>query len=252
MTNEINAKNINIFTFVKEMLETQSALNAKSYNTEWIDKAITGEFDYPLAASMEIAEFINSYGYSWWSSSPRDIPNCKTEIVDAVHFMLSQAIADYGIHEAISHIVRAYEHHAKYSLTNPLDVAKKLITNLCYVSQKEYRSHGSWVNLFNLSASIDFTVEQLHARYIGKSVLNSFRQLNGYKNGTVNFGACLSSKKYMKKWDGVNEDNYFLSKWIDESTTPPSKNEISKWLEEQYEQHCLNSTAKYLASLDSQ
>ena len=47
--------------------------------------------------------------------------------------------------------------------------------------------------------AIGMTVDQLHDIYVGKNVLNSFRQAHGYKAGT-----------YVKVWNG-REDNEHLA-----------------------------------------
>jgi hypothetical protein len=56
------------------------------------------------------------------------------------------------------------------------------------------------VTLFaNLMFAVDMSFDELYRHYVGKNVLNFFRQDHGYKAGT-----------YVKVWDG-REDNEHLT-----------------------------------------
>lgn len=232
-----------------KMLQNQAALNAKSYNTAWVEKGKALEFDYSLAAAMEIGEFINSYGYSWWSKSPQDMSNCKTEIIDAVHFMLSQTIIECGTIEASAKIISAAYVESVHleNAGNPLYFAKMLSASLhvahcenIIVNESEFH-YNPWVFLFALAKSIDFDLDHLYTRYIGKSLLNAFRQVNYYKQGVRLYGSKDQGNTYLKCWDGTNEDNYFLADWIDGLDSAPSENDIRKWMTETYEKWCFLS-----------
>src|SRR6478736_1597650 len=76
-----------------EIVNAQNALNEK-INKDWIKLAQTGEWDYQMAAVMELAEFNKSVWVPWWSKMEIDWDNGRIEIVDALHFMVSVAIAD--------------------------------------------------------------------------------------------------------------------------------------------------------------
>lgn len=220
---------------IHEMLLNQHSLNMKSYNTEWIEKGTRREFDYPLAAAQEIAEFINSYGYSWWSKPvgnltevPLDELNCRTEIVDAVHFMLSQSIIDESVDNAVQSIHSAYTTAMGTPPSlNTRDLARVLQARLLLSFDSDLMAatwlSNPWVTLFSLCRSMNFSLEQLSARYLGKSRLNAFRQKHGYKEG-----------KYTKLWDGKNEDNFFLAQWIDNEPVTPTVRDIDEWLEKRY------------------
>jgi len=232
---------------LSNMLENQVKLNNKSYDTQWLVKGKSLEFDYNLAASQEIAEFINSYGYSWWSSSPKDLSNCRTEIVDAVHFMLSQAVIEFGsIEEALTTLVYAYVgvSNTPTLSESPLHYAKQLSAELLTSSDAINTVTSSWFSLFRLCETIGFSIEHLYARYMAKSALNAFRQEKGYRNGTFKQGQRPVSEitgkpLYLKMWEPLREDNYVLSSWIDDrferGVVAPSKEETKAWLETSYE-----------------
>lgn len=211
------------YDIFKEMLENQQHLNSTAYSDTWLEKGLTREWDYVLAADQEIGEFINSYWQPWWSKSEQDMANCRIEIVDALHFLLSEMIirsSAAGI-DGARECEDAYE-EAQVAMINgftALDYARHLRLNLAMQANPAVLM----MYLFRLCKSIDFSLMQLNALYIGKSVLNKFRQDNGYKLGT-----------YAKKWDGVKEDNYFLSLWVAEQKGFPTKEQIYQFLSTEY------------------
>lgn len=237
------------YSMIREMVLNQIALNTKAYNEDWLNKGRTQEFDYSLAASQEIGEFVNSYGYEWWSGDKQDLGNCKMEIVDAVHFMLSQSVIDsQDADEAIESIYRSLQMSVDLSVdnVNTLSLAKMLMASLNLNSASEYvEAHGllglnAWALLFSLAQSIDFDLRNLYTRYMAKALLNQFRQDKGYKAGTFKYGY-YAVDRYLKLWDGVNQDNYFLTVWLDKQTTPPDLATIKQWLSDNYEIALANS-----------
>lgn len=236
------------------MLSQQASLNTKSYNTAWIEKGKSLEFDYCLAASQEIAEFINSYGYSWWSKEPQDLENCKMEIVDAVHFMLSQSIILEGTIEKAAKQIYVNWLVSMSSLrwkdSNVLETAKLLLARLCIINDRDIQGgadleESPWVFLFALAKSIGLTLPKLYTLYMAKSLLNAFRQKNHYKKGVFTFGTYSGEDRYLKLWDKVHQDNYFLMKWIEECKVLPSLEDIRLWLEVTYEGYLYDSTKAY-------
>jgi dimeric dUTPase (all-alpha-NTP-PPase superfamily) len=213
---------------VLQMLENQQQLNLKAYSTEWFEKGTAREFHYPVAATQEIAEFINSYWLPWWSKAEQDMVNCRIEIVDAMHFMLSQAIIDMKgslpmaadwIAASLIEAIEVY-HHFSASGEDTLEFARLLQASLNTDSEHVF------IDLFLLSYSIGFNIDQLHALYMGKSILNQFRQDNGYRQGN-----------YKKKWDGVREDNHFMAEWVSQQTEQLTGDAIRTYLETTYAQY---------------
>lgn len=220
---------------MKVLVQNQADLNSKAYSSDWLEKGASREWMYPVAASQEISEFLNSYWQPWWSKeNVRDLANCRIEIVDALHFLMSELLIAFGgdVDASAFHMAVAYEVATETDGVLGVEETVRAARSL----QVMLNSHesGDDVNmlgleqLFQLSASIEFDLSALSALYMGKSVLNQFRKDNGYKLGT-----------YKKKWDGVHEDNYFLSVWIDEKynadTVDGLTNEqIYNWLTVRY------------------
>lgn len=227
------------FQTVKALVENQANLNSTAYSESWKDKGATREFHYLLAASQEMAEFINSYWLPWWSKAERDMVNCRIELVDALHFLLSEAIIQYG-DNAPQVIANQYEEaqiafetarEADPSGPSPADVIElaRLVQLMLNVDVAARDEPVSFTPFFSLALAIEFPLEKLAALYMGKSTLNRFRQDRGYKQGL-----------YKKKWDGVKEDNYFLSDWIGSLLSPPSVEQIYVWMDAQYKYHTQN------------
>lgn len=252
-----------ILDIARKMLANQAALNFKSYSEEWMEKGKSLVFDYSLAASQEISEFNDSFGYSWWSKSPQDLSNCRTEIVDAVHFMLSQSIIEADVNarieEAAHTLMGCYYRSFNIRGYTTLGISKMLQASLCTVGsfnilETEELKENPWVFLFALARSINFEIDHLYTRYIGKSLLNAFRQEQGYKTGVYKFGMPREGK-YLKVWDGLREDNYILSEWLDGAENPPSENDIKVWLSTNYAEFVALSevarSARYETSKDA-
>lgn len=212
------------------MLEKQNQVNSK-VSPDWVEKGRKGEWDFKLAASQEIAEFFNSFGYSWWSKSPKDLDNAITEIVDAWHFIMSQFIIDSNKDTAriVKDFVECY--NLKYALSsstqndfNVKQTAKRLTASLNSGHVEYYVILDYFISLIHeLNLSFDY----LYARYLAKSCLNIFRQDNGYKQGT-----------YLKVWSG-EEDNYHLVRFIDslEDLSNLTEEVVLEWLAVTYKKH---------------
>ncbi len=71
-------------------------------------------------------------------------------------------------------------------------------------------------SFFNTCALFGLSFDELYNKYIGKNVLNKFRQENGYKEGT-----------YVKYWDG-EEDNKVILKIIEENQNLTSDEMFSR------------------------
>lgn len=236
------------------MLHNQETLNTTAYDSKWLEFGASKKFDYSLAAVQELAEFNDSYGYSWWSKNfKQDLSNCKVELVDVLHFILSQALvvvfprtdtilttitlcADHmemGHDE--SHWYEASARNASQANVT-LHLSKKLMHHLCSSAES---LPGMWATFFALCHSIGMEVEELNARYMAKSALNAFRQQNGYRTGIVEYGNHddVAAGKYLKLWDGAKEDNAFVAEWLDSfDKSWPSTDEIRNFIEQTYQE----------------
>ncbi|MDG1311701.1 MAG: dUTP diphosphatase [Porticoccaceae bacterium] len=168
------------------MLELQSDMNTKVH-AEWRDQ----NFEWYRAIWVECAELLDHYGWKWWKKQTPDVDQIALELVDIWHFGLSLLLLSGESVDAISVKVIAGFDGQQGSDNFAVDLeeftAQTLIT-------KDFDIAG----FARLMDGINMDFETLYVGYVGKNVLNFFRQDNGYKDGS-----------YHKQWGG-KEDNEHL------------------------------------------
>ncbi len=183
---------------IKIMLDLQNTMN-ETVNPEWL----TAKYDWMLAASMEAAEAIEHHGWKWWKKQEPNMPQVRMELVDIWHFGLSHMIVSAGdISGAIvDHIALTIK--ASELTRNPEHTEDVLLELLKYLMQST-ASNSFPVGCFVMCCQeAGLTMDELFKQYMSKNVLNIFRQLNGYKEGT-----------YVKMWAN-EEDNEHLVRIMD-------------------------------------
>ncbi len=166
-------------------LKKQHELNTQiTGNSDWVRMNL----DFKLAMQMEAAEIIDHLGWKWWMHSPK----CKKstlilEVVDIFHFYLSMSIQN-----RYSSFPEAF---SMMPLEQPCTIkqAAKDIMNWSF--------HPT-ILMVELVRAVNITLTQLLQMYFAKSVLNDFRQENGYQLG-----------HYRKMWLG-REDNEHLAELV--------------------------------------
>jgi dimeric dUTPase (all-alpha-NTP-PPase superfamily) len=168
------------------MLELQGDMNTKVH-AEWRDQ----NFEWYRAIWVECAELLDHYGWKWWKKQTPDVDQIALELVDIWHFGLSLLLLSGDSVEAISDRVVAGFDSQQGSGSFAVDLeeftAQTLVT-------KEFDIAG----FARLMEGIQMDFETLYVGYVGKNVLNFFRQDNGYQDGS-----------YHKQWGG-KEDNEHL------------------------------------------
>lgn len=168
------------------MLELQGDMNTKVH-AEWRDQ----NFEWYRAIWVECAELLDHYGWKWWKKQTPDVDQIALELVDIWHFGLSLLLLSGESVDAISVKVIAGFDGQQGSDNFAVDLeeftAQTLIT-------KDFDIAG----FARLMDGINMDFETLYVGYVGKNVLNFFRQDNGYKDGS-----------YHKQWGG-KEDNEHL------------------------------------------
>jgi hypothetical protein len=226
---------------IREMFEIQNGLNTKSYSTTWLEKGQSGEYDYRIAGGQEIGEFLESLPVAWWSKQTADRQNCITELVDAWHFIMSQAIIDHSgvVDRAVNEAINDYADAAMYVTNRGTDLevkayARSLLANLY--------GDGLYVeSFFKLCTVYGVSLDLLYARYLGKATLNKFRVENGYKVGQYaklwDFRAPCGPDEAYADGGPLSEDNFYLSNWVNEqvdSGVVPTQDAVYSWLTETY------------------
>ncbi len=172
------------------MLDLQDAMNRK-VNADWREQG----FPWYRAIWVECAELLDHYGWKWWKHQQADMEQVKLELIDIWHFGLSQLLLDNDDPEAVADKLVDVFSKVADSGGGAVDFRDQLETfTLATLSTRGFNPTEFAVLL--QSAELDF--DELYTRYIGKNVLNFFRQDHGYQDGTYN-----------KVWAG-REDNEHL------------------------------------------
>ena len=171
------------------MLTLQNQINCK-IDPDWITRGRP----WYRCIWIECAELMDHAGYKWWKDGKPDMAQVKLEIVDIWHFMLSQIIEQppfMGMDDFPRYIYNRFAN--PLPIVAPFDPTETLVSVVC-----NYKKVPAVSEFLSLMLSVDMTFDDLFVGYIGKNVLNNFRQNNGYKDGT-----------YHKLWGG-REDNEHL------------------------------------------
>lgn len=171
---------------IKIMLDLQDSMNRKVH-AEWRSQ----NFQWYRAIWIECAELLDHYGWKWWKKQQPDIDQIALELVDIWHFGLSLLLLKNQSHEQIAELVVEHLSDAQTDGDFPQDL--EAFTTQVLIS-KDFDVAGFAI----LMAGINMNFDQLYIGYVGKNVLNFFRQDNGYQDGS-----------YQKQWGG-KEDNEHL------------------------------------------
>ena len=209
---------------ITSMLDLQGQMNNK-VNPNWIK----AQYPFLRAVVVEATEAIEHHGWKWWKAQQKDLPQLQMELIDIWHFMLSFLLIEYNgnIEAAKQEIFNQYEEDNRSIL---FDGKEFIIESLDTVSKLELLIGLSVVRRINiplfgaLLSDCEMDWDELYRQYVGKNVLNFFRQNNGYKEGT-----------YLKTWAG-REDNEHLVEVLAEldSTSNHFRDTLYIKLEERY------------------
>ena len=174
------------------MLDLQDAMNNK-VNDDWANQ----DFSWYWAIWVECAELMDHYGWKWWKKQTPDAEQVKVELVDIWHFGLSILLLESKSREDITLGIVRRLGKEKSSGDFRADLEKFTLSTL---QNKNFDVSGFGV----LMDGVSLTFDELYVSYVGKNILNFFRQDNGYKEGS-----------YRKVWSG-KEDNEHLVELIGE------------------------------------
>lgn len=198
---------------LKTMLSLQNKMNTK-VNVHWRKQ----NFEWYRAIWTECAELMDHYGWKWWKSQQPDIEQSKLELVDIWHFALSIYMTETEDTQDIVQKIESQWTNEKSS------IAFRELLEAFTLDVLKTRSVD--VKLFcQLTNALGMDFEELYRIYVGKNVLNLFRQDHGYQDGS-----------YKKLWQG-REDNEHLVE-VAASLNPADENyqeKLYKGLLERYQ-----------------
>lgn len=209
---------------IEQMFKLQNELNNNTNGQMWVD-GFTKEnrqISWYRCIYMEAAEAIDSFNWKHWKNInvEPDWANIKVELVDIWHFIMSEAIrvGDQSYADQ-------YEEIDAVGDLDPEILLQTLERILALSVQAKIGDNSvirETIDLFFVALShIGMDTAELYKRYVVKNQLNTFRQQNGYKDGS-----------YIKIWSSV-EDNVVAFNIMDDNPgiTP---SELYKQLETAY------------------
>ena len=204
---------------ILQMLELQQQLNDATNGTDW-ENGLTKngkKIDWRRCTYLECAELIESYPWKHWKNidAKADYENIKIEAVDIWHFIMSQGLEDYKIKNLgniedlatnISTLSNFQEFkedvvECKKDYYEQIEVVEALMKTLfCESSTQKLMQ-----SFIDVAMQSGLNLETLYELYVGKNILNQFRQDHGYKDGS-----------YIKVWN-EKEDNVVMQNILKES-----------------------------------
>jgi dimeric dUTPase (all-alpha-NTP-PPase superfamily) len=220
---------------ILQMLELQQQLNDATNGQSW-EGGMTKNgkvIDWKRCTYLECAELIESYPWKHWKNidARPDYANIQIEAVDIWHFIMSQGLEEYkrgdlGSIETLANNINSLSNFATFSgelkehfkdYYEQISVVEELMKILFCGGSTEKLMEA----FINVAMQSGLNLDTLYTLYVGKNILNQFRQDHGYKEGS-----------YIKIWNG-EEDNVTMQKILEENENVTPQ-ELYKALEEAY------------------
>ena len=184
---------------ISNMLEMQHRMNTRVHE-QWIDQG----FEWYRAVWIECGELMDHVGYKWWKKQVPDMEQVRLEVVDIWHFGLSALFElDTDLEALAAEIADDFRVGAP-AVSDEQSASQRIHAATEALAQHALETKGFSVSLFRtLMQACDLSADALYRHYVGKNVLNFFRQDHGYQDGT-----------YIKEWQG-REDNEHLSELLE-------------------------------------
>ena len=202
------------------MLQLQNQLNDATNGEEWT-KGVTKNgktINWKRCIYMECAEMVDSFSWKHWKAIDKapDWENHQIEVIDVWHFIMSLAIENYaqemrgGVEDLALNISQSSSftkvESAQEAFAPQSEVIEQVEEIIRLAIAKDSLDLEALIeNFFTLVSMSGLNLEKLYRLYVGKNILNQFRQDNGYKDGS-----------YVKVWNG-EEDNVVMKRIWEEN-----------------------------------
>lgn len=183
-------------------------------HAHWVEQ----NFEWYRAIWVECGELMDHVGYKWWKKQATDMEQVQLEVIDIWHFGMSALFRDgLSIEQLAADIEREIAGFKPVGLG--VREATEALATHC-LQTRSFSPSLFWELI--LAAGLNF--ENLYSAYVGKNVLNFFRQDNGYKVGS-----------YAKNWAG-REDNEHLAELVAalDATSADFADQVYRALEGRY------------------
>lgn len=207
------------------MLQLQNQLNDATNGDKWTDGVTKNgkTINWKRCIYMECAEMIDSFSWKHWKNidAQPDWDNLQIEVVDVWHFIISLGIENYsktlrGNIEDLAINISQMPSFEKIDLKSDEfasqdDVIAKVENIMGLVLSHEPLDLDALISeFFDLTIMSGLDLDTLYRLYVGKNILNQFRQDNGYKDGS-----------YIKVWDGSEDNVIMKSIWENDIDIKP-------------------------------
>ncbi len=212
-------------TKLLSMLQLQQELNDATNGAGW-EAGITKngkKINWRRCIYMESAEMIDSFGWKHWKgiAQETDYANLQIEIVDVWHFVMSLLLEfnnqSRTIEELATDIVSTPQYQRllgtkipEFATDDMLMGKIENVMRLSLIPVSPEMMGASIEEFLELSFMGGLNLEQLYGLYVGKNILNQFRQDHGYKDGS-----------YIKMWDGVEDNAVMKRAWENDPDMSP-------------------------------
>jgi|TARA_B110000483_G_scaffold216665_1_gene268401 dimeric dUTPase (all-alpha-NTP-PPase superfamily) len=171
---------------IQTMLDLQNSMNTK-VNAQWRKQ----NFAWYRAIWIECAELLDHYGWKWWKHQEMDRDQVMLELIDIWHFGLSILIVEGADTEDVCReLTFGLSDLVHMEFPEQLEVFTE---EVLHTKSFDARRFGT------LMKSVGLEFEELLRSYVGKNILNMFRQDKGYKDGS-----------YIKIWDGKDDNEWLV------------------------------------------
>ncbi len=216
------------------MLQLQYQLNDATNGENWTNGVTKNgkTINWKRCVYMECAEMIDSFSWKHWKNIAQepDWGNMQIEVVDVWHFIMSLSIENYvhdlrgGVEDLAINFTALKSFALLQQKNHHFAVQEAVIVKVENIMRHVLSTDTLDLNhlvaeFYDLVAMCGLDLQTLYRLYVGKNILNQFRQDNGYKEGT-----------YKKVWNG-DEDNVVMKRiWEQNSDIKPQMlyKELSK------------------------
>ena len=208
------------------MLELQQRLNDATNGENW-EAGVTKNgkaIDWKRCIYMECAEMIDSFAWKHWKNiaAEPDWANLQIEVVDVWHFVMSLVLQEYRLRglgtpeEAAAAIAAMPFYEMLDDGAEGFADEKMVMAQVESVMKDALDARPDLTKLladfFELVRMSNLDLTALYRLYVGKNILNRFRQEHGYKEGS-----------YVKMWNG-EEDNAVMKRlWEEKGDMTPDE-----------------------------
>jgi len=209
---------------IRKMFEKQDELNIHTNGPEW---RFNKNLKWHRAIWTETAELIDYTNWKWWKQQDSDLKEIEMETIDIWHFGLSDMLSKADKNSCIEDVFLAFKNRFESPIRFGFAEIQDCAETFAYWTLRDHKFHLE--PFIDLCSVLNMNIEQIYKLYMGKNILNRFRQDHGYKQ-----------KAYQKIWNG-HEDNYYLMNFLEETNIiePVFDEIIYCSLEKTYKEMCL-------------